>query len=455
MSNKKVVTRIAPSPTGMMHIGTVRTALFNYLFARQHGGSYFVRIEDTDKERYQSEWVDAIWNDFAWLGLEPDMRYVQSEHVARHKELLHSLVENGRAYISKETAKDGSGREVEVVRLKNPGKAVTFQDLVHGEITFDTTELGDFVIARSIDDPLYHFAVVADDADAGVTHVIRGEDHISNTPRQILIQESLDFERPVYAHLPLILAPDRSKLSKRKHGASVENYKAQGYLPDAIINFLALLGWNPGDDRELFTTSELLEVFSLDKVQKSPAVFNEQKLAWFNKNYLTHLPPEEVLAEAKTRLGEAVTGLPQYSETRLKVVLPQLIERIEKWGDLTQLAEMGEVSYYFKAPDYSTAALSFKGETPLNDIREHLTTVSEALQNISEDQFGAETVKAAIWDYATEVGRGAVLWPLRFALSGKDKSPDPFTLSEILGKEETIARVITALKRIEQSLNEV
>ena len=454
MSNKKVITRIAPSPTGLMHIGTVRTALFNYLFARQNGGIYFVRIEDTDKERYQSDWVDAIWDDFAWLGLEPDKRYVQSEHVARHKELLHGLVENDRAYISKEVAKDGSGREVEVVRLRNPGKTIAFQDLVHDEISFDTTELGDFVIARSIDDPLYHFAVVADDADAGVTHVIRGEDHISNTPRQILIQEALNFERPVYAHLPLILAPDRSKLSKRKHGASVENYKAQGYLPEAIINFLALLGWNPGDDRELFTLPELVEAFSLPKVQKSPAIFNEQKLAWFNKAYLTRLPPEKALEEAKMRLPEAIKSLPQYSETRLGASLPQIIERIEKWGDLTALVEADEVSYYFKAPDYNAADLSFKGETPLNDIREHLTTVSDAFQNISEDQFGAETVKAAIWDYATEVGRGAVLWPLRFALSGKDKSPDPFTLSEILGKAETTARIRTALKKIELSLNE-
>jgi len=438
----------------MMHIGTVRTALFNYLFAKQHGGTYFVRIEDTDKERYESAWVDAIWNDFAWLGLQPDKRYVQSEHVERHRELLHTLVESGKAYVSKETAKDGSGREVEVVRLKNPGQTITFQDLVHGEITFDTTELGDFVLARSIDDPLYHFAVVADDADAGVTHVIRGEDHISNTPRQILIQEALGFPRPVYAHLPLILAPDRSKLSKRKHGASVENYKGQGYLPEAILNYLALLGWNPGDDREFFMLSDLLQTFSLEKVQKSPAVFDEKKLAWFNKAYLTRLPHEAQLNETETHLPESIKTLPQYSKERLTRVLPQLIERIEKWGDITELAEKDEVGYYFKAPEYQPSGLSFKNETPLNDIREHLTTVLDALGQIPEEQFGAETVKASIWDYATEVGRGAVLWPLRYALSGKERSPDPFTLCEVLGKAETLARVQSALSLIEQGRND-
>lgn len=451
-NNSTVVTRIAPSPTGMMHIGTVRTALFNYLFAKQHNGTYFVRIEDTDKERYQREWVDAIWNDFTWLGLPPDKRYIQSEHLERHKELLHNLLQRNRAYVSKETAKDGSGREVEVVRLKNPGKIITFKDLVHGEITFDTTELGDFVIARSIDDPLYHFAVVSDDADAGVTHVIRGEDHISNTPRQILIQEALDFPRPIYAHLPLILAPDRSKLSKRKHGASVENYKAKGYLPESIINYLALLGWNPGDGRELFTLAQLQETFSFEKVQKSPAVFDEQKMAWFNKEYLNQLSTEQLLEEVTSRLPEHIKNLPQYSPERLTRALPQFRERISRLGEITELAEKDEVRYYFDAPTYEASDLSFKGETPLVQIREHLTTVSEALGNIAEEQFGAETVKAAIWDYASEVGRGAVLWPMRYALCGKEKSPDPFTLAQVFGKTETLARLRSALNRIESTL---
>ena len=240
-----VVTRIAPSPTGEMHIGTVRTALFNYLFAKQRGGTYFVRIEDTDKERNKEEWVDAIWRDFEWCGIIPQARYRQSKHVDRHKELLRKLVASDKAYVSKEPKKDDPTQTVEVVRLRNPGVEITFTDLIRGDITFDTSELGDFVIARSIDDPLYHFAVVVDDGDAGVTHVLRAEDHISNTPRQILILEALGFPRPIYAHFPLILAPDRAKLSKRKHGASIDKYRAQGFLAPAILNYLALLGWNP------------------------------------------------------------------------------------------------------------------------------------------------------------------------------------------------------------------
>ena len=452
--NQSIVTRIAPSPTGRMHIGTVRTALFNYLFARQHGGTYLVRIEDTDRERSRPEWTEAIWNDLTWCGLTADRTYVQSEHTGRHRELLQKLVAEDAAYISRETAKDGSGREVEVVRLRNRNARVSFEDAVHGLISFDTTELGDFVIARSVDDPLYHFAVVVDDADAGVTHIIRGDDHISNTPRQILIQEALGFPRPTYAHIPLILAPDRSKLSKRKHGASIQNYRDQGYLPEAVINYLAFLGWNPGTEEELFTLESLVERFSLKQVQKTPAVFDEQKLLWFNRQHLLKLSDEALLSEALHRLPEALKSLPQYSEIRLRRILPLLRERISKLGEITELAEQDELGYYFEAPRYAADELSFKQEVPLRDIAEHLTTVFDALTNIADDQFGAETVKSAIWDYATEVGRGAVLWPLRYALSGKERSPDPFTLSEVLGKDEALSRIQTARALITEALNE-
>ena len=282
----KVITRIAPSPTGKMHIGTVRTALFNYAFAKHHGGTFYIRIEDTDKERNKEEWVDAIWNDFEWCGLTPDTKYVQSQHLARHRELLHGLVESGKAYESEEPAKDDPSRTVRVIRLRNPGTSVSFDDLIRGTVTFDTTELGDFVIARSIDDPLYHFAVVVDDGDTDVTHVIRAEEHISNTPRQILIQEALGFPRPNYAHIPLILAPDRSKLSKRKHSASIDNYRELGYEADAIINYLALLGWTPPSGKEILSLEEIVESFELSDVihiSKRPNRCRRKNLSLLNR----------------------------------------------------------------------------------------------------------------------------------------------------------------------------
>jgi glutamyl-tRNA synthetase len=436
---RKVVTRIAPSPTGQMHIGTVRTALFNYLFARKHGGTYFVRIEDTDRERNKEEWVDAIWNDFAWCGLVPDARYRTSERLDRHRELLKNLVARDRAYISKEPAKDDSGRIVEVVRLRNSGTSVTFEDLIRGTVTFDTTELGDFVIARSIDDPLYHFAVVVDDGDASVSHILRAEEHISNTPRQILIQEALEFERPEYAHLPLILAPDRSKLSKRKHGASVDNYRAMGIFPNALINYLALLGWNPGTDQEIFSMPELIEAFDLSHVHKGGAVFDLEKLRWFNRQYLHAMRDDDFSSETLRELKEGVEGrgLP-WSENRAHLLLPVARERISTWGDLRDIISNGEFDYFFRAPELLAEKIPDK-KSNASTTKLHLEKIASTLESLSE--FTAESIKTSLWDYATESGRGSVLWPFRYSLTGQDRSPDPFVVASILGKDETLTRV--------------
>jgi glutamyl-tRNA synthetase len=442
MNMDKVVTRIAPSPTGLMHIGTVRTALFNYLFAKKHGGTYLVRVEDTDKERYQEDWVDAIWNDFAWLGLTPDLRYVQSEHVSRHRELLHTLVEEGKAYVSKEAAKDGSGREVAVVRLKNAGKELTFTDVVRGDITFDTTELGDFVIARSIDDPLYHFAVVVDDADAGVTHVIRGDDHISNTPRQILIQEALGFPRPVYVHLPLILAPDRSKLSKRKHGASVENYKSQGILPEALLNYLALLGWNPGTDQEIFSMDQLIGAFDLTKIQKSGAVFDIEKLKWFNREYLKQAP-DSVFETAL----QSATGAKLPERVR-KNLITLARERSATLSDIDADVRAGEYAFAFEAPGPDPEMLKWKKDTDPKAVLPRFMKIAEILKATADSE-NPEDIKQALWSYAEEAGKGEVLWPLRVALTGRERSPDPFTLIATIGIPEALARIETARAKIE------
>jgi len=437
----KVRVRIAPSPTGYFHIGTARTALFNYLYAKQQGGTFVLRIEDTDKERGKKEYEDDIYAQMEWLGLSFDEKYVQSEHVGRHKELLKRLVDEDKAYISKEPRKDDETQTVEVVRLRNPGKVVTFTDVIRGDISFDTTELKDFVLARSIDDPLYHFAVVVDDGDAGITHVIRGEDHISNTPRQILIQEALGFPRPVYAHLPLILAPDRTKMSKRKHQTSVKDFRARGYMAEAMVNFMALLGWSEGQgDKEIYTLEELVNAFSLEGIHKGGAVFNEEKLRWYNREYLLRLPENEFDARALEALKESLSNRVSFNEDMAAKIVPILKERVHIWSDVADAAAQGEYDYYFQAPSLDAARISDKKSTP-EETKAHLTHAIEVLNTITDADFNAEIIKAALWDYATEKGRGAVLWPIRYSLSGREKSPDPFVLSQILGKREVLNRL--------------
>ncbi len=282
--------RFAPSPTGLLHIGGARTALFNYLYAKQTGGKFILRIEDTDKERSKSEYEEEIREGLEWLGITPDAVYRQSERTEIYQKHLQTLIQKGAAYLSKEPKKDGAGEMIEVVRFKNPNRRISWNDLVRGEVSFDTTELKNFVIAKSVTEPLYHLAVVVDDFEMGITHIIRGEDHISNTPRQILIQEALGAPRPIYAHLPLILAADRSKLSKRKHGETVSlaHYRALGISPEAMLNFLALLGWHPkaSDASEVLSFADLVAQFQLERVQKGGAVLDVNKLNWLNRQYL-------------------------------------------------------------------------------------------------------------------------------------------------------------------------
>jgi glutamyl-tRNA synthetase len=444
MSNsKKVRTRIAPSPSGFFHIGTARTALFNYLYTKQQGGVFIVRIEDTDKARTEQKYEDDILDGLAWLGLTYNELYRQSERTDFYVSKLEELIANDKAYVSKEKAKDDETRDVEVIRLRNSGKLITFTDSLRGEITFDTTELGDFVIARSRTDPLYHFAVVVDDADMGITHVIRGDDHISNTPRQILIQEAFGFEQPEYTHLPMILATDRSKMSKRKGAVAVTEYRKQGYLAGAILNYLALLGWNPGTEKELYTLPELIQDFSFTHLQKSGAVFDIEKLKWLNKEHRKLLPFEDVAKELKTQIC-GNTGILE-ALTRSEMAVEDLLERFSTWKDLLDAVEKGEYDFYEKRPEITKEALTWKKDTSPENIQTRLTKLVELLTDVDEKGFTYDSVKSAVWVFTEEEGKGAVLWPMRVALSGKERSPDPFLLAEALGKEETLARLTSAL----------
>ncbi len=433
-----VVTRFPPSPTGLFHMGGVRTALFNYIFAKQNKGTFLLRFEDTDRERSKKEYEEELHSGLLWLGLMPDNADVprQSERTEIYKEHLHRLIAEGKAY----EAEDSTTGKGKVVRFKNPNGTITFNDIIRGEVTVDTTDLEDFIIARNTEEPVYHMTVVVDDMLSDVTHVIRGEDHISNTPRQILILEALGGTRPTYAHLPLVLADDKSKLSKRKHGeiVSLAHYRNLGYLPEAILNFVALLGWNPGDDRELLSLDDLVKEFSLEKVQKGGAVFNVEKLKWINKEYIKKMSADEQKKAIRAFLPNDI------SEETLDTLLPVLIDRIHTWGDAKDLWESGELAYVVTDPSIDPQKLVWKEDSP-RSAHEHLTKILEYCENVPEAEFKAEMVKAAVWPYAEEKGRGSVLWPFRMALTGLDKSPDPFTVAGILGKKTTLERVKKAV----------
>ena len=439
--DKEIRTRIAPSPTGDLHIGTARTALFSYLFAKQNGGKFIMRIEDTDKERSEDKFEKDILEGLEWLGLTADEMYRQSERTDVYKKYIQQMLDAGTAYISKEESKQEAGKEIEVVRLKNQNKKVKFEDMVRGEIEFDTTELGDFVIARSMDDPLYHLVVVIDDHEMGITHVIRGEDHISNTPRQILIQEALGISRPKYAHIPLILAPDRSKMSKRRNSTSISEYRQKGYISSALVNYMALLGWNPGTEQELFTLDELISEFKLENIQKGGAIFDIEKLNWFNREYIKKMSEAELLTEIEKYLPDNMKR-----SDMLKKIIPIITERINVFSDIEKMKTEGELDYFFREPEYDVNNLLWKQDTDLSTAKEHLEKVIDLLEETKD--FSQEDIKNAVWDYASEQGRGSVLWPVRYALSGRDKSPDPFQLAEVLGKEETINRINNAVDKI-------
>lgn len=435
-SDKKIIVRFPPSPTGNFHIGGARTALYNYLFAQKNKGKIVLRFEDTDKERSKKEYELNIQDGLNWLGFTFDDVSRQSERTDVYRKHLADLIKNGNAYLSKEIPKN-EGDRAEVIRFKNPNIKIEFDDLIRGKIEFDTTELGDFVIARNLEEPLYHLAVVIDDFEMGITHVIRGEDHISNTPRQILIQRALHAPQPTYAHIPLILAPDRSKLSKRHGSVALTEYRERGYLPEAVINYLALLGWNPGGEQEIFTLPELIEKFDLSRVQKGGAIFNEEKLKWINKEHIARLSQDRLVSLITRDAPHELVANP----VLLNKVVGIIRERMTLLSDVKTMRDAGELDYYFKQPKIEAEKLLWKDEKETSKARAHLDTVISLLKELSEENFTKEKVKEKLWPYAEKAGRGNVLWPTRYGLSGKDKSPDPFALGEILGKAETIKRL--------------
>ena len=464
----KIRTRIAPSPTGFFHIGNARTALFNYLFAKKLNGEFLLRIEDTDAERSKKAYEDNIINGLKWLGLNWDGEIIrQSEKTAVYKKYLNKLLDEQKAFYCFHTQdqlereqknqelekiafkhecdhKNMSASEVEerlknrgIIRLKNTNKKIIFNDLVRGEMIFESGLLGDFSLAKNLDEPLYNFAVVVDDHEMQITHVIRGEDHLSNTPKQILVQEALGFEQPHYAYLPLILGPDRSKLSKRHGGTALIEYRDQGYLPAAMINFMALLGWHPVHNQEIFTLEELIKEFDLKKAQKGGAVFDINKLDSINSHYIKQLSNDVLADKLKPYLKEF-----NLNPGQLEKIARSFKDRLKNFSEIKTLC-----SDIFNLADYSADLLVWKNSDK-KTAAANLETAKDVILKIADDQFDLDCITTDLMAAAEEKGRGEFLWPLRIALSGAEKSPSPFELINILGQKESIVRINSAIRKL-------
>jgi glutamyl-tRNA synthetase len=443
--------RFAPSPTGELHIGGARTALFNWLLARHCGGQFVLRIEDTDRERSTPENVEQILDSLRWLELDWDEGPIlQSERSERHQEVLRALLESGHAYRSSATAEDvksfklkhgaergfrGEPEAEGAVRLRVPAEGATVvEDAIRGATTFEHVHLDDPVIARADDSVLYNFAVAIDDLDARITHVVRGEDHVSNTPKQVLVLEAAkavgigsEAPLPVYAHLPLLHGPDGKKLSKRHGAAAVGELREAGYLPEAVRNYLALLGWGAGDDATVLSTPELIERFTLDRVSRNPARFDEVKLKWLNGVYIRGLP----LADLTRRL-EAFTG-----REGLEQAARISQEKIHTLADFWPLC-----GFLFDGPTDDPAArerwLGEQGRDALRDARDALAEIG----GFDEASVGG-ALEAVIKARAAKPRE--VYQPLRVAISGSTVSPGIFESVALLGREETLRRIDRAL----------
>ena len=482
----EVRVRFAPSPTGYLHIGGARTALFNWLFAHKMGGKLILRIEDTDTERLKEDSVSQILTSLKWLGINWDEGpevggdcgpYYQSERLDIYKKYAEQLLAEGKAYYCfctpadleaqrekqraakqpfryARTCRDLSKEEVEQriaagesysVRVKIPLEGtITVHDLIHGDVTFNMDQFDDFVIVKSNGMPTYNFAVVVDDHLMGMTHVLRAEEHLSNTPKQLLIYEALGWEPPKFGHMPMILAPDRSKLSKRHGATSVEEFRSQGYLTEAIVNYLTLLGWGPGDERELFTLNETVDLFELEQMSKKAAIYDTKKLTWMNGQYLSELPLEKILPEAKAFFikdglvtEDWFTAHEEYFAKLVDVVRVR-VKTLQEVADAS--------TYFFKditEYDAKGVAKHFKPESVA--ILEQCIAAIEA-----DDVYDLATTEAAYNKIAADndLSLGKVIHPTRLALTGRTVSPGMFDVMVLLGKEKTLNRLHKAVEYI-------
>ena len=460
--------RFAPSPTGQLHIGGARTALFNYLFARKNNGQFLIRIEDTDLERSKQEFTDQICESMTWLGLtwDEDLVY-QSRRTDSYKETIHLLLQSGNVYrcfatkeaLDKKREETGSysypgiwrdrnqtdiDTELEkgspfTIRLNTPEEGGTsFNDMIHGDISVAHSEIDDFIIARSDGSPVYNLTNVVDDHDMGITHVIRGEDHISNTPKQILLYQALNWDVPTFAHLPMILGHDKKRLSKRHGATGVQSYRDEGYQPEALLNYLSLLGWNPGTEEEVMSISEIIKKFDLSKVHKKGAVFDEKKLNWISGLHLALQPNKDILSGIRkisvgwgtTKSNDFCNGVIDLMKSRSK----SLVELVD------------QSDYYFNDPiEFDEKALrkSWKEDTP--NMVGSIKQVLDSLEDWNSDTL-QETMKSFMEE--NDLGFGKVMKPVRLALCGTINGPSLFSIMELIGKDASNQRIQHALDHL-------
>jgi len=490
MDDSRVRVRYAPSPTGMLHVGGVRTALFNWLFARKNGGTFVLRIEDTDLARSTEASVDQLKRSLRWIGLAwdegpeaggPHPPYRQTERFDLYRQAARRLLDSGAAYYDFATPEElvelreaaraqkrqpiyagGEYREMDpeeakrrieagepyTVRFKTPREGQTVvQDMIRGPVTFENSNLEDFVLMKSTDTPTYNFAAAFDDAEMEISHVIRGDDHLSNTPRQILIHEALGNTLPAFAHVPMVLGPDKKKLSKRHGAAHVEEFAAQGYLPEALFNYLALLGAGYAADEEIFSPAELAERFRIDRVSGNPAIFDEKKLTSINAVYLRRRTPEELAAVAAPMLAESGAASP----AELERDLPRLIEIMALLRErLNRITEIPDAAGYFFGGILDYDEGEFEKQFGKEFVRETFPEVVQRLKALPK--WTEEAIEEAVRSLASEKGKGArhLIHPLRFAVTGRTVSAGLFETMHLLGRDRSLLRAEDAAQKIER-----
>ena len=467
----KPIVRFAPSPTGYLHIGGARTALFNWLYAKKNNGKFLLRIEDTDLERSKSEYIDQITDALSWLGLDWDDDIVlQSKNKSRHEEVVHQMIEAGTAYrcfLSKEELDDLRKKSEEkkelfrvpktyrdcsldeqqaliddgksfTVRLKIPEGITEFSDLVYGTIKVDNKELDDFIIARSDGSPTYNFVVAIDDSDMNITHVIRGDDHLANTPKQILVYQALGLEIPTFAHLPMILGSDKKRLSKRHAATNVQEYRDKGFTSTAIINYLSLLGWNPDSEQEIFDINELVDSFNFAQVQKKPATFDEKKLLWVSGQQMAIMKTDDAIRELESLDNN--WGADQDNQYKSDVI--NLIkDRSKTLNDLIEISDVFFKENIVYDKEMSQNILDSNAVKIIEDLHQALS---------SEDNWKRDSLESIFDNLMTqhELGLGKLIKPIRFSLTGLGYGPGIFDMMILLGKSRCLNRLSSTMDLI-------
>ena len=468
--------RFAPSPTGFLHIGGLRTCFYNWLYAKQNKGKFILRIEDTDRQRIVPNAVENLMKTLKTMGLDWDEFYLQSERLEIYQKYAQELLDKGYAYycfcsaselkemrerqIAQKIAPQYDGRcrklsekeialrlrsgQPYVIRLKIPKEDKgEFFDLIRGKIQIDLKNIDDQILLKSDKWPTYHLANVIDDHLMGITHVIRGEEWLPSTIKHVLLYQFFGWKPPKFVHLPLLLNSDKSKLSKRQGDVAVEDYLDQGYLPEALLNFISLLGWNPGNDKEIFSKEELIKDFSLKKIQKTGAIFNTEKLDWLNGYYIRQMPIDELTQKCipyleRSNIMEEIKDLDW-----LKKIVSLEQERMKKLNDIVNLG-----SYFWTDKIKYDSKILIWEDTSQAEIKNNLIKLEEILNKIPKIEFNSENINEKVLAWAPEKGKGAIFWPWRVALSGLKASPPPNDIAEILGKKKTLERIKFAIDKL-------